>query len=342
MAHSESTSSRSEPVDASGDSFIPADVFELVLSHLTPRDLASAARSCTRWAAAARSESLWRALCLRDSLELRGRDSLERECGVASPGCTWRARYRDEVMMEFDRALPAEWGSTFASPTVLLRFVVIGDSGSGKSCFVLRFADDFFTDCYISTIGVDFKVRCVAAARRWSEVLKLQIWDTMAGAERFQPVTQAMYRGVNGIFFTCDLTARGSLSSVIERVEHMTQSPCFAVSAARVFPPVVILGTKADVEADARAVSAAEGAALARDVSERLGGRPVRYIECSSRTGRGVEQALFALCSEAMRTRAERAALAERHVGYVAAPAVQRAFAARGPGPERGMKCSVL
>lgn len=35
----------------------------------------------------------------------------------------------------------------------LIKLIIIGDSGVGKTCFLLRFADDNFTSSHISTIG---------------------------------------------------------------------------------------------------------------------------------------------------------------------------------------------
>ncbi|RWW65107.1 hypothetical protein BHE74_00027608 [Ensete ventricosum] len=61
----------------------------------------------------------------------------------------------------------------------LFKLLLIGDSGVGKSCLLLRFADDSYLESYISTIGVDF-------------------WDT-AGQERFRTITSSYYRGAHGI-----------------------------------------------------------------------------------------------------------------------------------------------
>jgi len=54
----------------------------------------------------------------------------------------------------------------------LFKLLLIGDSGVGKSCLLLRFADDTYTESYISTIGVDFKIRTIELD---GKTVKLQI-----------------------------------------------------------------------------------------------------------------------------------------------------------------------
>ena len=54
----------------------------------------------------------------------------------------------------------------------LFKLLLIGDSGVGKSCLLLRFADDTYTESYISTIGVDFKIRTIELD---GKTIKLQV-----------------------------------------------------------------------------------------------------------------------------------------------------------------------
>jgi len=48
-------------------------------------------------------------------------------------------------------------------------------AGVGKSCLLLRFSEDQFTPSFITTIGIDFKIRTIDMD---GKKIKLQIWDT--------------------------------------------------------------------------------------------------------------------------------------------------------------------
>lgn len=72
----------------------------------------------------------------------------------------------------------------------LLKYVIVGDSSVGKSCLLLRFADDQFNENYMTTIGVDFRFKTVGSN---GKNIKLQIWDT-AGQERFRTITNTYYK----------------------------------------------------------------------------------------------------------------------------------------------------
>jgi Ras-related protein Rab-1A len=108
----------------------------------------------------------------------------------------------------------------------LFKLVLIGDSGVGKSCLLLRFADFSFQESYISTIGVDFRFRTVDIG---DKKVKLQIWDT-AGQERFRTITSAYYRGADGIIMVYDVTNVESFENVknwLKEVEdHASEDTC--------------------------------------------------------------------------------------------------------------------
>ncbi len=74
---------------------------------------------------------------------------------------------------------------------LLLKTVLMGNSGAGKSSLLRRFTDDTFTSAYCSTIGVDFATRTLSFG---GSVVKLQIFDT-SGQERFRSITSSYYRG---------------------------------------------------------------------------------------------------------------------------------------------------
>lgn len=94
-------------------------------------------------------------------------------------------------------------------PSKQIKLLLIGDSGVGKSCCLLRFSEDSFTPSFITTIGIDFKIRTIELD---GKRVKLQIWDT-AGQERFRTITTAYYRGAMGILLVYDVTDQRSFES---------------------------------------------------------------------------------------------------------------------------------
>jgi GTPase SAR1 family protein len=96
------------------------------------------------------------------------------------------------------------------SPSTQIKLLLIGDSGVGKSCCLLRFSEDSFTPSFITTIGIDFKIRTIDLD---GKRVKLQIWDT-AGQERFRTITTAYYRGAMGILLVYDVTDQRSFDSM--------------------------------------------------------------------------------------------------------------------------------
>ncbi|EHY65088.1 GTP-binding protein YPTM2 [Nematocida ausubeli] len=84
----------------------------------------------------------------------------------------------------------------------LFKILVVGSSGVGKTCILLRYTDSIYKETYGTTIGVDFKMKNITVD---DKVVKLQLWDT-AGQERFRTITSSYYRNANGILLVFDTT----------------------------------------------------------------------------------------------------------------------------------------
>ncbi len=94
----------------------------------------------------------------------------------------------------------------------LYKIVLIGESNTGKTSMLLRFADNIFTENYLCTIGVDFKIRTLKLDNK---IIKMQIWDT-AGQERFRSISHAYYRNSHGCVAVYDICNRASFESIEE------------------------------------------------------------------------------------------------------------------------------
>jgi small GTP-binding protein len=90
------------------------------------------------------------------------------------------------------------------------KFIVIGNSGVGKTAILKRLIDDVFVPEGQSTIGVEFLASVLEID---GQSIKLQIWDT-AGQERFRSIAKAYFRSAMGVILTFDLTERKSFDDL--------------------------------------------------------------------------------------------------------------------------------
>lgn len=93
----------------------------------------------------------------------------------------------------------------------MIKLLLIGDAGVGKSALILRYCDDLFDeDNSKSTVGVDLKVKIVDVDGQY---FKTVLWDT-AGQERYRNVIPSLYKGSNGVILTYDVTNLDSFNDL--------------------------------------------------------------------------------------------------------------------------------
>ena len=159
----------------------------------------------------------------------------------------------------------------------------------GKSCLLIRFADDAFSESYITTIGVDFRFRTLTVD---DTSVKLQIvmptqWDT-AGQERFKTITTAYYRGSDGIIIVFDKNSSESFKHVDDWMEEVNR---YGHETA----VKMLVGNKADL---GNAVSTEEGEAKAKSYG-------IEYVETSAKSAYQVDLAFMAVARQLVKKRKE-------------------------------------
>jgi len=169
----------------------------------------------------------------------------------------------------------------------LIKLLLIGDSGVGKSCLLLRFSDDSFTTSFITTIGIDFKIRTI---EQEGKRLKLQIWDT-AGQERFRTITTAYYRGAMGILLVYDVTDEQSFNNIRNWIRQIQQHAADNVDK-------ILIGNKCDMM-DKKVVDTARGQALADEFG-------IKFFETSAKNNINVEKAFFEIARDVTKGLAEK------------------------------------
>ncbi|WZY75459.1 hypothetical protein YC2023_021843 [Brassica napus] len=168
--------------------------------------------------------------------------------------------------------------------------------GVGKSCLLLRFSDGSFTTSFITTIGIDFKIRTIELD---DKRIKLQIWDT-AGQERFRTITTVhvlvislftYYRGAMGILLVYDVTDETSFNNIRNWIRNIEQHASDNVNK-------ILVGNKADMDESKRAVPTSRGQALADEYGIKFFETPamIRMSQTDQASGSGQATQNSACC----------------------------------------------
>lgn len=157
----------------------------------------------------------------------------------------------------------------------IFKILLLGDTSVGKTCFLLRYADDIFKEGHLSTIGVDFKTKLISFSEKPEEFIKLQIWDT-AGQDKYRCITKNYFRGSDGIMLIYDITSLNSFNNIKNWISQITEylgdQAC-----------ITLVGNKIDLESN-RMVSREQGLRLANEYN-------FSFFETSAKEDIGINEA---------------------------------------------------
>ena len=166
----------------------------------------------------------------------------------------------------------------------LIKLVIIGDSGVGKSNFLFKFIEGQFSPAHVATIGFDYKSKVITLPKSKKKV-KLQIWDT-AGQEKYMSVNKNLFQRVQGIVLMYDITKRESFERLnvwLNIIKQMTNDI-----------PIILVGNKLDDENNeecGRIVEYSEGEAFAKK-------KEFQFLEASGLNGTNVDNVFNSISEE--------------------------------------------
>ena len=152
----------------------------------------------------------------------------------------------------------------------LLKYVIIGDSGVGKSNILLQYINGKFSDDFKATVGVEFGAKNIEINSR---IYRIQIWDT-AGQENFRSIARAYYKNSICACIVYDITNRNSFNSVQSWIDDCTKQTPKSIL-------LLLIGNKNDLN-DKREVQYEEGAEFAKK-------RNMIFLETSAKTGNNID-----------------------------------------------------
>ena len=162
----------------------------------------------------------------------------------------------------------------------LLKIVIIGDSGVGKTNYVYRFVEGEFSPIHAPTVGFDFKSKICYLPNSHKKI-KFQIWDT-AGTEKYMSINKALFQRVQGIILMYDISDVKTFNHLEKWMELIREL------ASGI--PLILIGNKIDLIND-RLISKEKGEQFANDNN-------ITFFESSGKSGINIEESFIFLGEE--------------------------------------------
>ena len=160
---------------------------------------------------------------------------------------------------------------TAPNAEMTIKILLVGNSAVGKTCILLRYSDNKFQGDFLSTIGLDFKVKHMTID---DKPIKLQVWDT-AGQEQYRNITQSFLRGADGILLCFDLTNKMSFDQISDWMHSIHDCASTTVD-------IFLVGNKCDLQ-DQRKIT--------NEMIEQMKNEyECEYFETSACTGQGINE----------------------------------------------------
>jgi len=147
----------------------------------------------------------------------------------------------------------------------LLKIVLIGDSGVGKTNLLGRFTRNAFEDNTRNTIGVDFSAHDMQVNNK---TVKAQFWDT-AGQEKYRAIASAYYKNAHGAIIVYDITRRDSFENVDNWLKELRENGEKNIQ-------IMVVGNKCDLEHERQVTK--------EDSRKFAEARGLYYMETSAKT----------------------------------------------------------
>eukprot|EP01084_Bolivina_argentea_P268235 455537_1 len=157
-----------------------------------------------------------------------------------------------------------------------IKCVTVGDGAVGKTCMLISYATNTFSEDYIPTVFDNHQANVLVDGK----LISLGLWDT-AGQEDYDRLRPLSYPGTDAFLVCFSTIAPSSFGNVKEKWIPEIVHNCPTA-------PIVIVGTKTDLRDDSQfvnhSISTAQGNALCKEVGAAA------YCECSALTQEGLKE----------------------------------------------------